>query len=356
MTTCSPVMKRIVLLLVPAILAAAGQAQTVYVDARIGHDENDGTSDKPLKSIARAAAIVNSHTESVSATITIAPGIYSLDRCVTFPHNDRFTEQDRLTIQASILPDNPRWNPELMPVIVSVENPRATTGSGMARETYSFKIQTSHVTVQGLRFLGNPSPRNWHCCIERIGADLDDLLVTQCMFVGSRDIADIYCAALATGNRFVVDHCVFSGCHACTVFWDGLNGIDGKGCAVRHCIVNGAFISGVWTCQTAEDFAFHHNVIADSEYVWMRKPGDRQEYRINDCAFIDNKYLSGYGIATGPSGVTEPEVRFERRNVTAEGSLVWASEAKTHLAKESAGYELGAGLFTETSALQELTR
>ncbi|MCK4887769.1 MAG: hypothetical protein KAS96_10295, partial [Planctomycetes bacterium] len=99
-------------------------------------------------------------------------------------------------------------------------------------------MKISYVTIRGLKFLGNPSSNNWHACVERIGKDLDDLLITQCMFVGNPDTLDIYCAALATGDRFVVDHCVFYNCHASTVYWDGLEGVGGKGCAMRYCIVD----------------------------------------------------------------------------------------------------------------------
>jgi hypothetical protein len=332
-------------LLVPAVLASIGHAEILHVNSRTGDDGHPGTPKEPLRTIERAAALVNDKSQSGPATIVIAPGCYSLNRCVVFEGGRVFTERDRLTIRASILPDDPRWMPEHMPTVLSIENPKLTAGSSMPRETYSLKIQTSHVTVQGLRFLGNPSFRNWHCCIERIGKNLDDLLVTQCMFMGNRDTANIYCATLATGDRFVVDHCIFSGCHACTVFWDGLDGIAGKGCAMRYCIIDGAHQAGVWTCQTADNFQFHHNVIASSEYIWMRKSGDRQKYRLSDCALVGNKYFSGYGAASGPAGQTGAEVSFDKGNITTDGRLVFASDAKTHLAEESAGHNLRAGLF-----------
>lgn len=334
-------------LLTVAFFAAAGRAETLHVDVRAGCDDNAGTADRPLATLARAALRVNQCTEAGPATILVAPGLYSLDRCVTLTPSRPFTEQDRLTIRAAILPDDPNWKPEHMPTLVSIENPPETARTAMPRETYSFKVQTSHVTIQGLRFLGNPSYRNWHCCIERIGRNLDDLLVTQCLFMGHRDTTDIYCAALATGDRFVVDHCVFSGCHACTVFWDGLDGVAGKGCAMRYCLVRDASISGVWTCQTAEDFTFHHNVVTTSKYLWMRTPGDRQTYRIHDCAIIGNEHLSGYGAASGPAGQTGPEVNFDETNIITSGDLVWTANSATGLARESVAYDLGAGLFQE---------
>ena len=339
--------RKITCLLTVVLFVAVGRAETLHVDARTGHDDNPGTANQPLATLARAALLVNQCTEAGPATILVAPGLYSLDHCITLAPDRPFTEQDRLTIRASVRPNDPDWKPEHMPTLVSVENPHKTARATMPRETYSLKVQTSHVTIQGLRLLGNPSFRNWHCCIERIGKDLDDLLVTQCMFMGHRDTTDIYCAALATGDRFVVDHCVFSGCHACTVFWDGLDGVAGKGCAMRYCIVRDASISAVWTCQTAEDFAFHHNVVTTSKYLWMRKPGDRQTYRIHDCAIIGNEHLSGYGAASGPTGQTGPEVTFDESHVITAGNLVLAENCPARLARESIAYDLGAGLFQE---------
>lgn len=336
-------------LLVPAVLASIGHAEILHVNSRTGDDGHLGTPKEPLRTIERAAALVNDKSQSGPATIVIAPGSYSLNRCVVFEGGRVFTEQDRLTIGASILPDDPRWMPERMPTILSVENPKQTAGSNMPRETYSLKIQTSYVTIEGLRFLGNSSFRNWHCCIERIGDALDDLIVTQCLFQGDRDTANIYCAALATGDRFVVDHCIFSGCHACTVFWDGLDGVAGKGCAMRNCIVDGAHQAAVWTCQTSPDFQFHHNLIADSEYVWMRKSGDVQTYKVSDCVLVDNKHPSGYGTAGGPTGATGSEVRFERVRVTTKGTVQIdrdpTSHNYLHATPGTLGSDLGAGLF-----------
>lgn len=331
-----------------AVLLSVGHGEILHVSVRTGDDGNPGTEREPLKTLEQAVVLVNGAALPGSATIVVAPGLYSIDRCVSIAADRAFTEPNRLTIRASVLPDDPQWHPGLMPVIVSAENPDRPGAPGRPSETYSLKVQTSHVTIQGLKFLGNPLSNNWHCCIERIGTDLDDLVVTQCMFLGDRNTPDIYCATLATGSRFVVDHCIFSNCHACAVFWDGVDGIGGKGCAMLYCVVDGALISGVWTCQTNEDFEFHHNVVAHSEYVWMRKPGDQQTYRIGDCAIVDNRHFSGYGLASGPLGETGPEVNFDKDRVVTEGRLEFASHEMVHLAEKSAGHHLNAGLFRES--------
>jgi hypothetical protein len=297
----------------------------------------------------QAAVMVNSRTEAGPTTIKVATGIYSLDKTVVFKNRRPYTEKNRLVIEATVLPDAPDWKPTLMPVILSVEDPRKPGRLNNHTETYSVKIKVSHVTIRGLKFLGNPLLNNWHACIERTGEGLDDLLVTQCMFVGNKNALDIYCPAIATGDRFVIDHCIFHNCNASAVFWDGLEGIAGKGCAMRYCIVDGGYISGVWTCQTAEDFEFHHNIVTRCEHFWMRKAGDEQRYRINDCIVSNNKYFSGYGTAAGASGRTGTEITYDEKNVTKEGQVVIEKDKRArnylHVVPGTHGSDLSAGLF-----------
>jgi hypothetical protein len=336
--------------LVIAILATCVRAETIYVDGRGGSDKNPGTKEKPVKTVGRAAEMVNRGTEPGPTTIKIAPGIYSLSDSVEFNSNRSYTEKERLVVEAAVLPDDPQWEPALMPVILSIEDPRRQESPVELTATYGLKIGISHVTIRGLKFLGNPLSRNWHCCLSRIGDDLDDLLVTQCIFAGDRNATDIYCAALATGDRFVVDHCIFLNCHACTVFWDGPQGIAGKGCSMRYCIVDGAYISGVWTCQTVEDFEFHHNIVTRSEYFWMRKKIDNpRKYRIYDCIVTDNKNYSGYGVESGPNGPSGDEVTYDERNIIKQGTVTLNKDKRArnylHPAAGSPGSDLGAGLF-----------
>lgn len=333
-------------------------SQIVYVDGRAGRDENAGTSEKPVRTLGRAAEIVNGGKEPGPAMVKISPGVYNLTESVTFGGPRLYNEESRLAIEASILPDDPQWKPALMPTILSTEDPRKQNNSDEQTETYGLKIEVSHVMIRGLKFLGNPLARNWHCCISRIGDDLDDLLVTQCMFIGDRDTCNIYCAALATGNRFVVDHCIFRNCHACTVFWDGPRGVAGEGCTMRYCIVDGAYIAGVWTCQTAEDFEFHHNVVTRSEYFWMRKGTDgSRRYRVRDCIVTDNRHYSGYGVESGPTGQTGPEVTFDESNVVKQGRVMFETNNTArrylHVTPGGLGSDLGAGLFTKQTEKQK---
>jgi len=330
-------------------LAAIATAEVLYVEGRLGQDNQTGIQSQPLKTLAQAAKRINESHAPGPTTIKVAPGVYYLDRSVLMENRRNYTEQDRLTIEATVLPDDPNWSLALMPVLLSVEDPRPSGNLTDRTETYSVVIRISHVTIRGLRFLGNPLPHNWHCCIGRIGKGLDDLLVTQCLFSGSPARLDIYCAALATGDRFQVDHNVFQQCHACVVFWDGPDGIGGKQCAMRYCLVEGASRAGVWTCRTRDDLEFDHNVVTGSEYFWMRKAGDSIRYRLWDCVVIDAKHYSGYGVESSPTGPTGPEVMYEEHNVIRQGRVILEPDKRSrnylHVVPGTLGSDLGAGLF-----------
>ena len=331
--------------------AQLSKGEVLYVDSANGQDTNAGTKDRPLQSLLKAAELVNNSSEPGPTTIVISAGLYSLNECVTFANNRPYTQGNRLTIRASILPDDLNWIPASMPIIVSCEDPRVPGKPDAYTETYSIKVKVNHVTIQGLKFLGNPKLNNMHGCVERIGKGLDDLLIKQCVFIGDRNGVGIYAATLATGDRFVVEHCIFKGCAASAVYWDGLDEIGGRNCAMRYCIIDKAYMSGPWTCQATEDFEFHHNVVTNSEYFWIRKQGDRQKYKINKCAIIGNKHFSGYGTAAGPTGQTGDEVTFEENNVIKEGIVHFETNQKSHnymhIKEDSIGKDLGAGLFTQ---------
>ena len=149
--------------LIAAILAPSVTAETLYVDSRNGNDTNPGTKEKPLKTIGQAAVLVNSSSEEGPTTIKIASGVYNLTKSVVFENNRPYTEKERLIIESAVLPDDPQWKPALMPVILSTEDRRKLGKLDELTETYSLKIKISHVTIRGLKFLGNPLSNNWHC-------------------------------------------------------------------------------------------------------------------------------------------------------------------------------------------------
>ena len=192
----------------------------IYLNPEFGNDMNSGTKENPLKSLFEAARRVNQANGKGAITINLSEGIYGLDATVTFhPANWWFSKSDRLTIRAEFLPDDSLWNPAKMPGIISTMplnfkpygNQDPFKGA-----SYGIQIETSHVTIQGLRVLGTPvheKPaegfvrRNYP--IVREGRNLDDLRITQCLFVGDKHAIPNHLAILASGHGVVVDHCVF---------------------------------------------------------------------------------------------------------------------------------------------------
>jgi hypothetical protein len=342
------------IVLVIAILAQGAAAEVLYVDSQSGNDTNPGTKEKPVRAIARAAAIVNESDEPGPTTIKITPGAYCVTDMVVFENSRQYTEDKRFIIEATVLPDEPNWTPALMPVVLST-----VKGEGPSTEKHAIalKIEVNHATVQGIKFLGNPRPRTWGYSIFRAGKGLEDLIVTQCMFVGDEQALPYNCPICANGQGVVVEHCIFYKCDIPAIFWDAEGGVS-KGNAMRYCIVDGADIAAVWTCQTDVDFDFHRNIVTRGQYFWMRAPNNRKKYRISDCVVTDNKYNSGYGTAAQIFGQTGPEVSFEEKNVIKEGTIQLEKAIVTadalsvvrprgylHVLPETLGSDLGAGLF-----------
>jgi hypothetical protein len=331
-------------------------AETIYVDSDKGDDGNSGSPERPVRTIARAAAIVNNSKEPGPTTIKIMPGAYCVTEMVTFENSRRYTKDKRFIIEATVLPDDPNWTPTLMPVVLST-----VKGEGQSTEKHAIalKIEVNHATIRGIKFLGNPRPRTWGYSIFRMNKGLNDLVISQCMFVGDEQALPYNCPICANGQGLVVDHCVFYKCDIPVIFWNAEGGVS-KGNAMRYCIVDGADIAAVWTCQTAEDFEFHNNIITRSEYFWMRAPNNRKKYLISNCIVTNNKYDSGYGTAAEIFGQTGNEVTFEEKNVIKKGTVTLEKAIVTadalsvvrpreylHVIPGSLGSDLGAGLFKD---------
>ncbi len=182
-------------------------------------------------------------------------GVYPLTETVLF-NNDKFSAENRLTIRAEILPDDPNWNPQRMPIITTIIPGTPTPGDG--EESRGLEIEASHVTIEGLRFTGSPDyyymdgyqDRRYYP-IWRDGKNLDDLVVTQCLFAGNVDVLPIRVAVIANGNGLVLDHCVFYNCQNPVVFWNAQDGTSYHN-AMRYCLVYEANYSGVWTTTKQE--------------------------------------------------------------------------------------------------------
>jgi hypothetical protein len=323
-------------------------AEELHINVTTGNDKNPGSQSQPLKTIAEAAKRINAKTATEATAIIVSEGIYPLTETVLFTNN-AFSVENRLTIRAELLPDDTNWSPQRMPIITTAIPATPTPGDG--EEARGLEIEASHVTIEGLRFTGSPAyyyidgkQNRRYYPIWRDGKNLDDLVVTQCLFAGNVDVLPIRVAVIANGHGLVLDHCVFYNCQNPVVFWNAGDGTSYRN-AMRYCLVYEANYSGVWTTtQTGDDFEFHHNIIANSRTAWIRDSESRHRYQIHDCLLTDNGKTTGNGSDTA----TEKEF-LKMENVQLNGAVeIEKDQSKNNylqLKEGSLGSKLKAGLF-----------
>ncbi|HEX2976684.1 MAG TPA: right-handed parallel beta-helix repeat-containing protein [Bacteroidales bacterium] len=351
----------LVLLALAINCAVNAQINEIYVNPDLGKDQNPGSKEQPLKSLFEAAKRVNQANGTGAITIFLSEGIYGLDATVTFhPANWHFSKEQRLTIRAAVLPDDPEWNPGKMPVIVSTM-PLNFKPNGrndpLGGTSYGIQIETSHVTIQGLRVLGTPVHerpaeglvrRNYP--IVREGRDLDDLRITQCLFVGDIVAIPNHLAILASGQGVVVDHCVFYRCKDAIVFW--FSEEPARNCEVHHNLFVGNYGANVWTWSAAEDLKFYNNVIGNTNVVWILNRDEKNSFTLSNSLIAGYKELVNKG--GGPAGFGEKadpaKLKYGKDVVINKEGVLKIEEDPSkrnflHLIPGTAGSDLGAGLF-----------
>lgn len=342
--------QKLISLLFFTITTIVASAEEFYINAKSGNDANPGNKAQPLKTIDEAARRINSSTVTEATTIILQEGVYPLTETVLF-NNNKFTIENRLLIRAEILPDDADWNPQRMPIITSVIPTLPVAGDGEIAK--GFDVEVSHVTIQGIKFTGSPvyyyidgKQNRRYYPIWREGKNLEDLVVTQCMFAGDVDLLPIRVAVIANGNGLVVDHCVFFNCQNPVVFWEADGGTSYHN-VMRFCLVYGSNYSGVWTTtNTADDFEFHNNIITNSRTAWIRDNNSVHHYQIHDCILTDNMNMAGNG---GGSSIDSGFLKME--NVQLNGTIeIEKDQGKRNylqLREGSFGSNLKASLFTK---------
>lgn len=279
----------------------------------------------PFVTLPEAARRVNRGTSSGPATIILSEGIHSISESVLLkPESRTFTKSARLTIRAEVLPDDPAWNTGRMPTLIHTM-PLKQTWNGrpdpLGGVADGMLIETSHVSVLGLKILGlpvveTPQPNQIRRLygINRFRRDLEDLEVAQCVFLGDDDIAPLHVGIIANGNSINVHHCVFRGMKINVVYWTP----GSSGHVLTHCVCHGLYGSAVWTAGIANGFDYRNNVVSGSNYVWTAqggasaladaagaRGGDRPvvpvaksepvHYKIVDSYFGGNRRMAGSG-------------------------------------------------------------
>jgi len=372
--------------------ARAVDEETIYVSVGNGADSNPGTRQSPLKTLSAAAKRVNEEKGTGPTTIILTEGIYSLDQTVMIKPGRSHTKTERLTIRAESLPDDPDWGPDRMPVLVPVMplskdwNGRPDPFDGVA---YGMQIETSHVTVQGIRMCGMPIIEHPKAgaihrlyIIGRVERTLEDLEVKQCLFTGDEVTNPNHLALLVNGKGLLVENCLFYGIKMTVVFWTP----GSTGHAMRNCLVYGSYAAGIWTSGVANDLDYRNNIVSNSLYVWIGQgarsaqaemdqvgrgreggppaggpPPNRapagpvppeSRYKVRNCLFAGNKKFTGSGAGPAlnfrdndPSFLNLIDTKITDQPVKLEFDQT--KRNYLHVQEGTLGSDLGAGLFTK---------
>jgi hypothetical protein len=361
----------------PSALAASKTADnaTLHVNPVRGNDRANGTTAAPLRTLGEAVARVNRSTTTGQVTIILTEGIHVIDKTVKIaPKPGRFTHEARLTIRAASMPDDADWHVGRMPTLIHTM-PLSDTWNGrkdlLGGAADGLLVKTSHVSISGLRILGRPTietPKPGQILrlysISRLDKTLDDLEISQCLFVGDDFVAPSHVAIIALGNGVNVHHCVFRNLKIAAVYWQG----GSTGHAMHHCVCDGLYGSSVWTSGIADDFVYSNNIVTGGNYVWTNQSaasaaadgGGREgsapatpnaiNYQVKYCHFAGNRRLSGTGTgAQLEYQDIDPGFMKMQGTVIEEAALKLPIDATRrdylHPPEGSAAAKLGAGLF-----------
>lgn len=364
----------------PQVVAAPTEERELYLNPVSGSDVNSGAKHSPLRSLAEAANRLNRSAGDGPMTIVLAEGIYAVNETTLLkPERRTFSKEARLTLRAEILPDEQGWHLGRMPTLIHTL-PLSATWNGRADPlggaADGMLIETSHVSVRGLRILGMPiveSPQPGTIrrlyAISRLDKSLADLEISQCLFVGEETTTPNHVGIIANGNGVSVHHCVFRGLKISAVFWTP----GSRGHSMHHCVCDGLYGSAVWTAGIEDDFSYHNNVVSNSNYVWTAQEGgsaladaggasrqaastrnsaDPLRYRVLDSVFAGNRRLtgSGTGARLEYQDIDPSVLELIRTSVIEQPSAVERDSTKKgylHPLPGSAAARLGAGLFSK---------
>ena len=361
-------------------------ASELWVNPASGADTNSGGKASPLRTLAEAARRVSQSSGDGAMTIVLTEGIHVIGETTLLkPERRSFSRTGRLTIRAEALPDDPEWNTGRMPTLIHTMpipptwNGRADPLGGAAD---GMMIETSHVTIQGLKILGlpvveTPKPgviRRLYG-ISRLRRDLEDLEIAQCLFAGEEVTNPSHVAIIANGDGVNVHHCVFRGAKISVVYWTP----GSKGHAMTHCLCHDLYGSGVWTAGIANDFDYRNNVVEGCNYVWTAqggasaladavgrggrsgapaapaKPPEPAHYKVIDSYFARNRRLtgSGTGARLEYADIDSSFLELVGTKVSDQEVVLERDQTKRNYLHPVAGSEpakAGAGLFVKPPA------
>lgn len=344
-------------------ISIAQQKEIIFVNANSGRDDAAGSQIAPLKSLSEAARRANRLIGKGCIQILLSEGTYGLSETTTFnPTQWEFSNINRLEIRAEVLPDSSAWEPNKMPIIISTmpfklerDDKKIITGGS----NYGILIETSHVTIQGLRILGEPvheKPkagvlvRNYPIVWE--GKNLSDLRVTQCLFLGDQFALPNHLGILANGKQLEVDHCVFYGVKDAVVMWNA----PSEQSSIHHNLILNSYGAAVWTWSTTPDFKFYNNVLSSINVLWVLEKAAKDTFKIQNSMLVGYNQLVNQGGGPQDFGTpADPKKLIYQSDFVIQktGGLViekdQTSKYYLQLKPGTLGTSYGAGLFYNSS-------
>ncbi|MDE3165180.1 MAG: hypothetical protein KGN36_05185 [Acidobacteriota bacterium] len=355
----------------------------LWVNPAAGADAGSGTRASPLRTLAEAVRRVNRSTGDGSMTIVLTEGVHVIQETTTLkPERRSFTRAARLTIRAEVLPDDADWNIGRMPALIHAM-PLPPTWNGrpdpLGGAANGMLVETSHVSVQGLKILGlpvvetpKPGMKRRLYAIARLDRKLEDLEVAQCLFAGDEIVAPNHVGIIAQGDGLVVHHCLFRGfMKDAVVYWTP----GSTGHAMRNCFFHGMYGSTIWTAGVAGDLDYRNNIADSARYVWIyqagaaaqsdagggrarlpaESPQERTHYQVVDSLFAHNTRLAGTGTGARIefADIDPSFLELSGARVIEQAVMVELDETKRSYLHPVAGSEaakIGAGLFMKAGA------
>ena len=224
-------------------------------------------------------------------------------------------------------------------------------------QNFGILIQNSHVTIQGLRVLGEPVHENpakgilvRNYPIVWDGKNLEDLRITQCLFMGNKLAIPNHLAVLSNGKALEVDHCVFYGVKDAVVMWNS----PANNSSMHHNLVIDSYGGIVWTWSATPDFKFYNNVISNANVLWILNKDEKDAFLIENSIIVGyNTYVNKGGGPQGFGDAAKPEKLKKGENIVLKkkGNLEiiddQTSKLYLHIKPGTLGSNLGAGLFTK---------
>ena len=194
--------------------------QTLYISPATGNDQATGTKNAPLKTLDDAVAKANKFSGNSAVKLVLGPGLYLLTHKLMIRTASN-SNKAPYSIEALTLPDDKKWSPSDLPVIVSVS---ANNSDYEFPHCEGLLVLQDNVTIKGLKFLGNPNNavHNYYP-IRRQDQTLSGLHVSQCYFIGEPNSSPIQSSFWAGGPGIHVDHCIFHNSKIAFVLGNEIN-------------------------------------------------------------------------------------------------------------------------------------